>query len=53
MKCVTRHCVMEWSFNSARHSKDPFNQVEFLVVFIAPDGSEKMPGFWAGGSLPG
>jgi len=49
MKCVARNCVMEWSFNSTRRYRDPFNEVEYSVVFTGPEGEEKIvPGFWAG-----
>lgn len=51
MEHVVQNCIMEWSFNSTKKYRDPFNEVEFSVIFISPDGEEKIvPGFWSGGN---
>jgi len=46
---ATQRQVQEWSFASGKAYTDPFNQVEFDVVFADPQGKEmRVPGFWAG-----
>ncbi len=45
-----QHHVSEWTFTSARHYDDPFNQVQMDAVFRDPTGrSWTVPAFWAGG----
>ena len=51
MQFGTRNGMMEWSFHTQQAYADPFNEVEFSVVFRDPDGIEKtVPGFWSGGN---
>jgi hypothetical protein len=43
--------VFECSFTSSTTYADPFHEVNFEIVFTAPEGSEiTVPGFWAGGN---
>jgi len=47
-----QNCMMEWSFHSQKKHRDPFNEIEFSVVFKGPGGEEKIvPGFWSGENL--
>jgi len=49
MEYGIQNCVMEWSFYSTQKYNDAFNEVEFEVVFTAPNGEKKnVPGFWSG-----
>ncbi len=42
--------VVEISFQSQKHSNNPFVDVELDVLFTKPDGAQmKVPAFWAGG----
>src|ERR1043166_6417661 len=48
----TVRCVSEWSFQSGKTYRDPFNEVELDVAFTGPDGAaHKAPVFWSGGSV--
>jgi len=47
-----QNCMMEFSLNSAKVRKDPFNEVELDVAFTGPDGRQRVvPAFWSGGEL--
>ncbi|MAE67244.1 MAG: hypothetical protein CMJ18_23530 [Phycisphaeraceae bacterium] len=49
MQSGTQNELMEWTFRSSRNDPDPFNDVEFSVVFKDPDGVERtVPAFWSG-----
>ena len=53
MKAQTRLAVArrpaEWSYDSAKTYKDPFNEIELDVVFTDPMGTQqRVPAFWAG-----
>ena len=40
----------EWSYTSGKAYADPFNEVELDVVLTSPDGSWRVPAWWAGGN---
>jgi len=45
----TQNTATEWSYNSGKQYRDPFNEVELDVIFQDPSGSElRVPAFWAG-----
>lgn len=45
-------CPTEWSFTSAKTYRDPFNEVEFDVIFTDAGGAEqRVPSFWAGSNV--
>ncbi len=47
---VEANRVAEWSFTSEKTYRDPFNEVNLVVVFRTPSGGElRVPAFWAGG----
>jgi len=47
---IQQNQTAEWSFQSGKSRKDPFNEVELSVRFTSADGGEKLvPAFWAGG----
>ncbi len=51
MRYVMQNCIFEWTFESEKFYKDPFNDVDVSVIFSEPDGSKKaIPAFWAGGN---
>ena len=42
----------EWSYASGKQYSDPFNQVDVDAIVTLPTGQEeRIPAFWAGGSL--
>ena len=44
--------VTEWSFQSGKRYRDPFNEVDLEVTFEGPGGRRlRIPGFWAGENL--
>jgi hypothetical protein len=44
-----QHCATEWSFNSGKVYRDPFNEIELDIVFRGPGGEEdRVPAFWSG-----
>ncbi|MDO8686354.1 MAG: DUF4038 domain-containing protein [Clostridiales bacterium] len=49
MLYTMKNCMMEWSYNSGRKYKDPFNEIELSAVITDPDGKQnEVPAFWAG-----
>jgi hypothetical protein len=47
---AVQNCVTEWSYDSGKQYRDPFNDIELDVVFADPTGKEyRVPAFWAGG----
>ena len=47
-----QNCPAEWSYQTAKHYADPFNDVELDVVFRTPSGEEhRVPAFWSGDNL--
>ena len=47
---IHQNQTAEWSFQSSRSRKDPFNEVELSVRFTSAAGEERLvPAFWAGG----
>src|SRR5579859_7013907 len=46
---ATARCVAEWAYDSGKAYSDPFNDLEFSVIFVDPQGGEhQAPAFWAG-----
>lgn len=44
--------VIEFSFNSSKIYKDPFNEIDLDVIFIDPNGKKLMvPAFWDGENI--
>lgn len=49
MKYGLQNCTTELVFSSSKIYADPFNDIEFDVLFIDPEGREfKVPAFWSG-----
>lgn len=52
MKYGVQNCTTELVFSSSKAYADPFNDIEFDVLFIDPDGRElKVPAFWSGNQM--
>ena len=50
MKTIHQNQTVEWSFNSKKARRDPFNDIELSVCFTHAGGSEAIvPAFWGGG----
>ena len=46
---AVERCVTEWAYTSGKAYSDPFDDVEFDVVFTDPQGREqRVPAYWAG-----
>jgi Protein of unknown function (DUF4038)/Domain of unknown function (DUF5060) len=51
-KVATSGTATEWSYSSGKQYSDPFNQVDMDVIVTTPQGhEERVPAFWAGGSI--
>ncbi len=51
-KVATTGTATEWSYSSGKQYSDPFNQVDVDVIVTTPKGhEERVPAFWAGGSI--
>ena len=51
-KVATTGTATEWSYSSGKQYSDPFNQVDVDVIVTTPQGhEERVPAFWAGGSI--
>jgi Protein of unknown function (DUF4038)/Domain of unknown function (DUF5060) len=51
-KVATTGTATEWSYTSGKQYSDPFNQVDVDVIVTTPQGQEeRVPAFWAGGSI--
>jgi hypothetical protein len=49
MATIHQNRIFECSFTSSKSYRDPFQEVDFDVVFSGPGGNEiTIPGFWAG-----
>jgi len=51
-KAATSGTPAEWTYQSGKQYADPFNQVDVDAIVTLPSGKEeRVPGFWAGGSV--
>jgi hypothetical protein len=51
-RVATTGSATEWSYTSGKQYSDPFNQVDVDVIVTTPQGQEeRVPAFWAGGSI--
>lgn len=49
---ASQNLISEISFNSAKKYDDPFNEVEFNVIFTDPKNNKlTIPAFWAGKNI--
>ena len=49
MKTISQNAVAEWAYPSGQGYADPFNDVVLDVLFVDPEGNERVvPAFWSG-----